>query len=178
MFKRDGWYRFRNIFKNRFSSLQMKTITPNVVIVYGTLKENGMPNVRVEKGIEILSITEGNGGTTREEVSVQTMSKELSETTANPRNPDDFYCGNEIESPSRTMMECRIIEPDIPIINNNTCRICGQQKSRKEFRKIWSLRKEPSKEIRLWCKDCQTLWKKSRTFPTTTSDKDFVVLLD
>lgn len=155
----------------------MKTITPNVVIVYGTLKDDGMSNVRTEKGAEILSLVESDGGTTREEVSVQTMSEELSETRTNA-TPDGFYCGNELESPSRTMIKCRIIEPDIPIINNNTCRICGQQKSRKEFRKIWSLRKEPSKEIRLWCKNCQKLWKASRPFPTTTCDKDFVINLD
>lgn len=97
MFKKDGWYRFRNIFKNRFSSLQMKTITSNVVIVYGTLKDDGMSNVRAEKGIEILSVTEGDGGTTREEVSVQTMPEELHETTAIP-TPDGVCCVSTIKS--------------------------------------------------------------------------------
>jgi len=76
------------------------------------------------------------------------------------------------------MQSVSIFEPNVPIHNNNTCRICGQQKTRKDFRRINSLRKENIKEIRLWCKNCQTLWKKSRTFPTITSDKDFVVLLD
>lgn len=64
-------------------------------------------------------------------------------------------------------MECKIIEPAVAIKNNNTCRICGQQKAKKEFRKIWSLRGEKIKEMKVWCKSCQKIWKHSRGFPTS-----------
>lgn len=64
------------------------------------------------------------------------------------------------------MQECRIIEPPKPIHNNNTCRICGLSKPRKEFRKIWSLRSTKIKEMKVWCKSCQKAWKQARDFPT------------
>lgn len=74
-------------------------------------------------------------------------------------------------------MECRIIEPNPPIKDNNTCRICGKNKPRKEFRRVWKLRHLKVKEMRVWCKSCQVLWAESRThsqFPPA----EFVVLLE
>ena len=74
------------------------------------------------------------------------------------------------------MQECIIFDPPKPIANNNTCRICGQQKPRKEFRKIWSLRGEKIKEMKVWCKGCQKAWKQSRGFPLGTPS--FTMTLD
>jgi hypothetical protein len=131
--------------------------------------------VRSEKGTETLPLTESDGRPIREEVSVQGLPENIHQTTENS-SPAGFYCGNELETPTRTMVECRILEPVVPILNNNTCRICGQQRPKKDFRKIWSLRNKPNKEIRLWCRDCQKLWKGSR--PMSTGEVSFVVDLD
>lgn len=70
-------------------------------------------------------------------------------------------------------MDCQIIEPSVPILNSNCCRICGLIKPKKDFRRIWSLRKEKDLPIRVWCKACQQLFKKSRAFPIT--DSNFVI---
>jgi hypothetical protein len=74
------------------------------------------------------------------------------------------------------MQECRIFDPPKPILNNNTCRICGLQKPRKEFRKLWSLRGQKIPEMRVWCKTCQKVWKQCRGFPI--EDVSFVINLD
>jgi hypothetical protein len=68
---KDGWYNFRNSFKNRFLWLKKKYINDRVVLVYGRLKEDGMPNVRCEEGTSSLPLVEGDGGVQREEMSLQ-----------------------------------------------------------------------------------------------------------
>ena len=73
-------------------------------------------------------------------------------------------------------MECKIYDPPIAVINNNCCRVCGLIKDKKEFRRIWSLRFEKIKEMRVWCKACQTLWKKARAFPIANAE--FTMTLD
>lgn len=73
------------------------------------------------------------------------------------------------------MQECRIYEPTVPILDNNCCRVCGIQKLKKEFRKIWKLRsiKLP---IKVMCKACQKLWAVSRTMELP--DPSFIIVLD
>ena len=66
----DGWYEFRNIYKNRFSTLKRKVINANVVLIYGTLKDDDVQNVRDTEGGQTLSLTEGNDWQTREEMYV------------------------------------------------------------------------------------------------------------
>jgi hypothetical protein len=75
----DGWYEFRNIFKNRFSLLKKKHINTNVVLVYGTLKDDDVQGLRRAERGEALSITEGDGWQSREEVHVQTLSEGVAE---------------------------------------------------------------------------------------------------
>jgi len=172
----NGWYEFRNIFKKRFSWLKKKHINTRVVLVYGAIKEDdGVQNVRTKKRTKTLPLAESDGGKSGEEMPLQGLSENFFETTENP-SPAGICCETGIESTISSMVECRIIEPIVPIVNNNTCRICGQQKKKKEFRKIWSLRTQPTKEIRLWCKTCQKLWKGSR--PPPTQEVSFVVDLD
>ena len=73
------------------------------------------------------------------------------------------------------MNDCIIYEPTILIQNNNCCRVCGIQKHKKDFRKIWRLRalKLPMKVM---CKDCQKLWGLSRSMPLR--EPEFIIHLD
>lgn len=75
----DGWYEFRNIFKKRFSSLKKKHINDRVVVVYGTIKDDDVSCMRGEEGGEALSLTEGDGWQSREEVHVQTLPEGMAE---------------------------------------------------------------------------------------------------
>jgi hypothetical protein len=72
------------------------------------------------------------------------------------------------------MQECRIYEPSVAVNNNNCCRVCGIQKTKKEFRKIWKLR-STKLPIKLMCKACQKLWAVSRTM--ITAEPQFIVNL-
>jgi len=73
------------------------------------------------------------------------------------------------------MQSCHIYFPNPPIPNNNTCRVCGMYKPKKEFRKIWKLR-NTKLPIKVMCKECQKLWAVSRTMELP--DPSFIIVLD
>jgi hypothetical protein len=72
-------------------------------------------------------------------------------------------------------MECRIIQPTVPIHHNNTCRVCGVSHPKKFFRKIWKLRNERL-PMKVMCKHCQQIWANSKTLQVPPAN--FIVILD
>jgi len=153
--KLGGWYRFRNIFEGRFIWLKNKHVNERVILVYGAIKDYDLQNVRVKERAQTLSDFEGNDTTAREEMPLQSMSTGVPEKVES--TPTDGVHST-------------------PILK--ACRICGKSTLLKHLRRIHPLRGLEIKQMKMWCRDCQLLWKKANLSPISETDSSFQVNLD